>query len=199
MIIGVVYWGAFNTAMEMTNDMDFCISCHEMKDNVYQEYKHTVHYKNRSGVRAVCADCHVPDEWKHKVVRKIRASNELLHKLTGSINTPEKFKAKRLEMAKLVWQGLESTDSRECRNCHDYTAMDGNSQKSRSSLVHQFAIKTNKTCINCHKGIAHTLPEGVVAYRGGSEEDHVMYEAEKIKCYQCHEDMPKPTTEDWGY
>lgn len=199
MVIGVVYWGAFNTAMEMTNDMDFCISCHEMKNNVYQEYKHTVHYKNRSGIRAICSDCHVPNEWKHKVVRKIQASNELVHKLLGSINTPEKFKEKRLALAKIVWQSLEETDSRECRNCHNFTAMDINAQKSRSRLVHQHAIENKKTCIDCHKGIAHTLPGGVVAYKGGSDADHAQYEEKKIKCYQCHEDMPRPSNEDWGY
>ena len=61
MVSGVVYWGVFNTAMEATNNLEFCISCHEMKDNVYLEYKESSHYKNRSGVRAVCSDCHVPD------------------------------------------------------------------------------------------------------------------------------------------
>lgn len=199
MVIGVVYWGAFNTAMEMTNELEFCISCHEMKNNVYQDYTHSIHYKNRSGVRAICSDCHVPDEWKHKVVRKIRASNELFHKLTGSINTTEKFNAKRLELATIVWQGLTETDSRECRNCHDFDAMNIGKQKSRSGLVHKFARKNNKTCIDCHKGIAHRLPDGFIAYRGGSDEDHSQYKAANVDCYLCHTDMPKPVTEDWGY
>lgn len=38
-ISGVFFWGGFNTAMEATNTEEFCISCHEMRDNVYQEYK----------------------------------------------------------------------------------------------------------------------------------------------------------------
>src|SRR5210317_1680459 len=90
MIVGVIFWGGFNTAMEVTNTMDFCISCHEMEENVYVEYQTTIHYTNRSGVRASCSDCHVPRPWIHKVVRKIQASRELLHKALGTIDTPEK-------------------------------------------------------------------------------------------------------------
>jgi nitrate/TMAO reductase-like tetraheme cytochrome c subunit len=118
MIVGVIFWGGFNTAMEATNTLDFCISCHEMEDNVYLEYRKTIHFTNRSGVRATCSDCHVPDPWVHKVVRKIQASKEVLHKVLGSINTPEKFDQKRLKMAKNVWHAMKVTDSRECRNCH---------------------------------------------------------------------------------
>ena len=29
-ISGIVFWGGFNTAMEMTNNEEFCISCHSM-------------------------------------------------------------------------------------------------------------------------------------------------------------------------
>jgi cytochrome c-type protein NapC len=97
---GIIFWGGFNTAMEATNTMEFCISCHEMRDNVYKEYQQTIHYQNRTGVRAVCSDCHVPKEWVYKVKRKIQASNELWHKMLGSVDTPEKFDAKRLELAK---------------------------------------------------------------------------------------------------
>ena len=95
--LGVVFWGGFNWAMELTNTETFCISCHEMEQNVYREYKDTVHYDNRTGVRATCPDCHVPKEWIHKVLRKIQATNELYHHLLGTINTREEFEAKRLE------------------------------------------------------------------------------------------------------
>ena len=74
---GIVFWGGFNTGMEATNQLEFCIGCHEMRDNVYQEYKQTIHYSNRTGVRAICSDCHVPHDWTAKVIRKIQASKEL--------------------------------------------------------------------------------------------------------------------------
>ena len=59
-VAGIVFWGGFNTVVEATNEEQFCIGCHEMRDNVYQEYKETIHYTNRTGVRAICSDCHVP-------------------------------------------------------------------------------------------------------------------------------------------
>lgn len=60
---GVFFWGGFNTTLHATNSLEFCITCHEMCDNVYEEYTHTVHYRNASGVRAVCSDCLVPHDW----------------------------------------------------------------------------------------------------------------------------------------
>ena len=86
-IAGIIFWGGFNTVAEMTNSLEFCTSCHEM-GTVYTEYKETVHYKNTSGVRAICSDCHVPKPWGHKMVRKIKASKELYHKAVGTIDTP---------------------------------------------------------------------------------------------------------------
>src|SRR5262245_7285274 len=71
-LAGIAFWGAFNTALEATNTETFCVSCHEMRDNVFQELKSTVHYSNRSGVRATCPDCHVPHDWTHKIARKIQ-------------------------------------------------------------------------------------------------------------------------------
>ncbi len=156
MIVGVIFWGGFNTAMEVTNTLEFCISCHEMEENVYQEYKKTIHYTNRSGVRATCSDCHVPDPWVHKVVRKIKASNEVLHKVLGTIDTPEKFNAKRLFLAKNVWRSMKETDSRECRNCHNFDSMKPEDQKKRSRRQHAGAMERGNTCIDCHKGIAHS-------------------------------------------
>ncbi len=154
-IVGIIFWGGFNTAMEATNNLEFCISCHEMENNVYQEYKPTIHYSNRTGVRASCPDCHVPDPWIHKVVRKIKASNEIYHKLVGTVDTPEKFDNNRLLMAKRVWNTMKETDSRECRNCHNLESMNPKFQKPRARKQHLNAFETGQTCIDCHKGIAH--------------------------------------------
>ena len=152
---GIVFWGGFNTAMEVTNTLEFCIGCHEMEDNVYKEYKPTIHYANRTGVRAGCPDCHVPDPWIHKMIRKIQASNEVFHKLMGTIDTPEKFDQERLGMAKRVWKAMKETDSRECRNCHNFESMAPQFQKPRARNQHLNAFETGQTCIDCHKGIAH--------------------------------------------
>jgi len=158
-VLGVIFWGGFNTAMEATNQERFCVSCHEMYENVYQEYKKTIHYNNRTGVRATCPDCHVPKDWVHKLVRKVQATNELYHKVMGSVDTPEKFEAKRLELARHVWAGMKATDSRECRNCHEFGSMDYTKQGRRGMEQHIHGADAGMTCIDCHKGIAHSLPD----------------------------------------
>jgi nitrate/TMAO reductase-like tetraheme cytochrome c subunit len=157
-VAGILFWGGFHTALEVTNTLEFCTSCHEMS-TVYEEYKKTIHYSNRSGVRAACPDCHVPKEWGPKVIRKIKASNELYHKLMGTISTPEKFEKERKQLAEHVWATMKANDSHECRNCHKFTSMDFSKQKQWSAPVHQAAMKEGQTCIDCHKGIAHKLPE----------------------------------------
>ncbi|MCK5917684.1 MAG: NapC/NirT family cytochrome c [Cocleimonas sp.] len=153
--LGIIFWGGFNTTMEATNTLEFCISCHEMEENVYTEYKPTIHHSNRSGVRATCSDCHVPKPWIHKMVRKVKASNEVLHKILGTIGTPEKFDKKRLTLAKNVWKTMKESDSRECRNCHNLESMNPSFQKPRARKQHLNAMKVGQTCIDCHKGIAH--------------------------------------------
>jgi nitrate/TMAO reductase-like tetraheme cytochrome c subunit len=185
MIVGVIFWGGFNTAMEATNTLEFCISCHEMEENVYREYRETIHYRNRSGVRATCSDCHVPDPWVHKVVRKVQASNEILHKVLGSIDTPEKFDAKRLQLAQNVWSAMKTTNSRECRNCHDFDSMNPEDQKKRSRKQHVNGMQAGNTCIDCHKGIAHTRVHDQLS------------EAELIDMEQPDPDNKRPIPPQW--
>jgi cytochrome c-type protein NapC len=157
---GILFWGGFHWALELTNTEEFCISCHEMRDNPYAEMQTSVHFQNRSGIRAVCSDCHVPKEWIYKIPRKIEASNEVLHHLLGTIDTPEKFNAMRLTMAVSVWTSMKDTDSRECRNCHLNVWMDTRAQFGAARKNHLFASENGLTCIDCHQGIAHKLPEG---------------------------------------
>jgi cytochrome c-type protein NapC len=159
---GILFWGGANTVMEATNKLEFCIGCHEMQDNVFQEYKKTIHYSNRTGVRAICSDCHVPKDWEHKVLRKVKASRELWGKLTGVVDTKEKFEARRMEMATKEWARMKASDSRECRNCHSFEAMRGSKEKELIFEKHMKAKDQGKTCIDCHKGIAHFLPREYV-------------------------------------
>ncbi len=184
-ILGILFWGAFNTSMALTNTETFCISCHEMRNNVYQEYKKTIHYSNRTGVRATCPDCHVPKDWIHKVARKIAATNELYHKIIGSINTKEKFETKRLELAKHVWATMKSTDSRECRNCHNFNYMNLKKQRRSSQEKHKRALENNMTCIDCHMGISHKIARDF----DKNGKIHAGFKKNKRPCSDCHKDM----------
>lgn len=158
-LAGLLAWNGVGFVMDQTNTLEFCVSCHAMEATVYQEYKASVHYQNHSGVRVACPDCHVPKEWGAKLVRKIQASADVLHTVLGTIDTPEKFEAKRLVMAERVWATMRETNSRECRNCHSYEAMAFHKQRfeARQKMEAEAAPK-NQSCIDCHKGIAHKYP-----------------------------------------
>jgi len=143
-----------------TNTLEFCISCHEMEDTVYKEYQKSLHYNNRTGVRAECPDCHVPEEQPEKLYAKINAVKDIYHHLLGTIDTVEKFEANRLAMAEKVWAKMEASGSRECRSCHSFEAMILEEQGRRGRKKHPKGIEEGKTCIDCHKGIVHKLPKG---------------------------------------
>ncbi|MBU0621763.1 MAG: NapC/NirT family cytochrome c [Gammaproteobacteria bacterium] len=157
--LGIVLWGGLNMGMEWTNRSEFCTSCHEMTIP-YEELKKTVHYKNRSGTTVNCADCHVassktPVDYMYKSLQKLLAARDIVGHITGVVDTPEKFEEHRLTMAKRVWARMESRDSKECRNCHNFATMDPDKQKARSQIKHEEAQEDKITCIECHKGIAH--------------------------------------------
>lgn len=195
---GIMFWGGFHWSLELTNTEQFCISCHEMRDYVYKEYKKTVHYTNRTGVRASCPDCHVPKEWAYKVARKIRATNELFQWMRGTIDTPEKFEAKRLELAGHVWTTMKETDSRECRNCHEFGNMNVDDQTQRAFQMHLLGDDWDKTCIDCHQGIAHSLPKGFNK-EANLNSLHDRMEKEKVDCRPCHQGMAGPPPgEGWN-
>ena len=168
---GVAGWNVFHAALESTTSTEFCIGCHSMRDNNYEEYKATIHFSNPSGVRATCSDCHVPKGGWELYVAKLMAAKDVWGEINGTLSTKEKFEAKRLEMAESVWADMKSNDSRGCRTCHSFEAMDFEHQASADGVTQmQTAMTDGSTCIDCHKGIAHTLPDMSSGYKKTFEE-----------------------------
>jgi len=156
--LGFLSYAGMNLFFKETNTLEFCTSCHTMSQN-FQEYKKTAHYKNHAGVRAICSDCHVPKAPLAKIWTKVYAAKDVYHEIIGTIDTPEKFAAHRWEMANRIWDKMRKSDSRECRTCHSWDAMMFNEQDKSASKKHQRAKQQGKTCIDCHKGIAHEQPD----------------------------------------
>ena len=156
-LIGMVGVFASGGVLEATSTNEFCTSCHEMNDFVKPSYEASAHFSNASGVRADCADCHVPKEFLPKMIRKTASINEVYHKILGTISTREKFEAKRPELAQRVWDYMAENDSRECRSCHSVSAMDLHAQSPESAQLKAKFDSIDATCINCHKGVAHDL------------------------------------------
>tara|TARA_Y100000022_G_scaffold153370_1_gene135315 strand:- start:55 stop:600 length:546 start_codon:yes stop_codon:yes gene_type:complete len=147
----------FNVTLEATNTTEFCTSCHSMQWNK-QEWMESVHYKNASGVRAECKDCHVPHPMGAKLYAKFMAAKDIWGEITGTIDTKEKFENHRWTMANKVWDKHRETNSRECKSCHIFDAFSKEEQDRIAYRKHKRALKQNIACIECHKGVAHMAP-----------------------------------------
>lgn len=157
-LLGIGFNSLFEFFLEATNRTEFCVSCHSMQVNL-GELKESVHWKSGSGVHAGCADCHVPRAFLPKMKMKIMAAKDVWHTILGTIDTPEKYEARRWEMANAVWKKMKARDSQECRECHSFEHMDLSEQARSARKKHDSATDKGKTCIDCHKGIAHTEPD----------------------------------------
>lgn len=157
--IGWLTLGGSAAVMHYTSSTEFCLSCHSM-EIPYKEYQGSVHFSNAKGIRAECADCHIPTNPMSYLVTKIRATKDIYHEfVTGKIDTAEKYETHRKELAEMVWDQFRANDSATCRSCHDFGAMEQYEQSRDAAKMHEYAVANNQTCIDCHKGVAHFAPE----------------------------------------
>lgn len=156
--LGAAALGAFNWTIHQTSSNEFCFVCHSHEAFIRPEYEASSHFRNASGVRADCADCHLPHEWLDLVVTKIIVSADIIPELMGKLDTAEKYESHRAEMAEKVWAEFRADDSRFCRSCHSPEAMDPDQQKPMIARIHAGLEPGGKTCIDCHRGLVHALP-----------------------------------------
>ncbi|EAR56126.1 hypothetical trimethylamine N-oxide reductase,cytochrome c-type subunit [Photobacterium sp. SKA34] len=166
-VITLVGIFAVHKGFEHASTNEFCIGCHTMQQN-FDEYKESVHFKNASGVRADCVDCHQPKDLVGMVQTKLMASKDVYNQfVTKKIDTPEKFEEHRLELAQMVWDRMKKQNSSTCKSCHNYSAMDHAKQSPEAAAAMTDAAAKDMNCIECHKGIAHELPN----MAGGFQKD----------------------------
>lgn len=162
-VVGFLAFATIHFGANLTSTSEFCQGCHEMSWPA-EEWKKSIHYQNAAGVRAGCADCHLPKgkypaDWIGKMMAKARAARDIYHHILGTYDTEQKFKAGRWEMANMVWDRMKASDSQECRNCHSYEGMNFAEQGRMAGRKHPRAMEEGKTCIDCHVGVAHAEPE----------------------------------------
>lgn len=158
-VVGIVFTGGFLVSLKYAETDSFCTSCHEMKQP-YQELTRSVHFSNVLGIQAGCGNCHVPPKFIPGLWRHVQAYAEVWGHLRGELNTPAKYEAHRLELAQKIWKELKANDSAECRSCHTPAAMAFSKQPAAAASAHQALPTSGMTCIDCHRGVAHTLPQG---------------------------------------
>lgn len=160
-LLGVGGVIAFDTTMHATSTDEFCVSCHELEVNTLPQFMRSSHYTNAAGASATCADCHIPKEFVPKMIRKIEAAREVYGHFTGVIDTPEKYAAHAPAMKAREIARIKANDSQECRNCHTADRMLLAAQTAKAREYHQAMQTNDKTCIDCHAGIAHPENTGV--------------------------------------
>jgi len=163
-VIGLVI-GAFGVigtqvAVHLTGTDEFCgTTCHSHAQFVYPEHQQSIHYNNRTGVRAMCHDCHVPHDYPRVLWYKARAGmRDAWAELRGTISTQEKFDHERWRLANDVWDEMRENNSENCRTCHDPKAMDSQKQSENAVKQHKKFASGKATCIDCHTGVAHKDP-----------------------------------------
>ncbi|TCT19174.1 NapC/NirT family cytochrome c [Thiobaca trueperi] len=155
---GVLFAEGIRYGVEATNTNEFCTSCHSMQISL-KEYEESLHFKNVIGIQTNCADCHIPKSHISAITAKVFAVQELMAEMYGTIDTPEKFEARRWTLANQVWAKMKASDSQECRICHSILNMVLSEQFSLAARRHATAKEDGKTCIDCHKGVVHRKPK----------------------------------------
>jgi nitrate/TMAO reductase-like tetraheme cytochrome c subunit len=148
-------------AVALTGSDNFCgNACHSHASFVYPEHKESGHYANRTGVRAMCNDCHVPHNYPVKLFYKAKAGiTDAIAEARGVISTQEKFDKERWRLANIVWDEMRGNNSANCRTCHDPEAMKTSKQSEDAVKQHKKFASGKATCIDCHTGVAHKEPE----------------------------------------
>jgi len=157
--LGAVALGTFNMVLHATGSNEFCYVCHSHEKFIKPEYEASTHFSNTSGVKADCSDCHVPHDWWGTVWLKTRATLDILPEVMGEFDTAEKYEAHRRDMAMSVWTDYLERDSSYCRTCHAFENMAFDQQEDWIAEMHVGAKEKGETCIECHQGIVHKLPE----------------------------------------
>jgi nitrate/TMAO reductase-like tetraheme cytochrome c subunit len=110
--------------------------------------------------RRLSHDCHIPHAYPELLWYKAKAGlHDAIAEMRGVISTEEKFKQERLRLAKSVWAEYRETNSANCRVCHALTTEGVAKQKSFVQPMHRKALANEATCIECHKGVAHAVPD----------------------------------------
>ncbi len=148
-------------AVAVTGSDEFCgNTCHSHQKFVYPEHKLSAHYANRTGVRAMCTNCHVPHSYPAKLIYKAEAGiRDGIAEMRGVLSTQEKFDRERWRMANVVWEEMRANNSANCRSCHDDKAWDNKKQSEDAVKQHKKFLSGKATCIDCHTGVAHKEPE----------------------------------------
>ncbi len=195
--VGVAGWITFNGVVHATGTNEFCgTACHSHAEFIYPDYKKSSHFANASGVVATCSDCHIPKEFFPKMWTKAEAGihDGFAEFVQRKISTREKYEAELPRLYANVREHMKARDSKECRNCHEFTPEVIAKQGPAAQAIHPKIKEMGQTCVDCHTGVAHSVPgqpklgsakESAPAAAGGAVASAEGL-ADKLGCLACH-------------
>ena len=150
-LAGVVFALAAEQIDHLTTTDKFCTSCHAMQSYIAnaETYKSSAHQTTASGVRASCADCHIPKGLVSATYTHIvRGIGDLWGQVRFDYEDPMVWEAEKARLAYAVRDWLRANDSVTCQSCHEEAAV-------KEHREHEEIHKTGMTCIDCHYNLVH--------------------------------------------
>lgn len=164
--IGIAIAATTTWVVNATSSVDFCsTSCHSM-NWAATSYEHGPHFKNPSGVRASCVDCHIPYESRPATpiqyvfgtlwTKGIDTATDTIAEVRGTIADQAKWDRERPRLEKNVKEWFKATNFETCKGCHKFDAF---KETSPAHGAHAGLVKQDKIdCLACHGGVAHVWP-----------------------------------------
>ena len=140
----------------LTSTDEFCTSCHAMQTYIAdsETYKTSVHQTTTSGVRAGCADCHIPGGLiSATYTHVVNGVSDIWGEIHLDYENPATWEAERSRLAYAVRDWFRDNDSVTCRECHEEASI--KPQRKRGLKQHAEARETGMTCIDCHYNLVH--------------------------------------------
>ncbi len=141
---------------QYTSTESFCTSCHSMTGlGADPHYLQSAHRMNAEGVRANCADCHVPaTNWFVETYTHVSAGiHDAIAEYTSNVSDPSVWAARLPELADTVREQMRRENGVTCRKCHDPVAIHPASEAGRAA--HALLAQGRVTCIDCHFNLVH--------------------------------------------
>jgi trimethylamine-N-oxide reductase cytochrome c-type subunit TorC len=171
-LVGAAAMVAAAEMVRQTSTDEFCTgACHSMQW-AGESYKRSVHYSNSLGLRAACADCHIPHHTGHAdllnyiklMIFKAKIGvSDAVAEIQGVISTREKWEQERPRLSKEFEQWVKDTHSITCQNCHDLKAFGGD-YSEMTKMVHADLLHANTVnCLKCHQHVGHVYDKGSTA------------------------------------
>jgi nitrate/TMAO reductase-like tetraheme cytochrome c subunit len=169
-VLGIVIAGTTTWMVNASSSSNFCATeCHSMKWAA-AAWEKSPHYRNPFGVRASCADCHIPFESRPATpfqyvfgtlwTKGLDGVQDVAAKLRGVIADEAEWNAEKPRLSAEVRAWFKQTHSATCQGCHKLDAFETTGPSAFMAMeVHAGLIKASTVyCLECHSGIAHVYP-----------------------------------------